>query len=272
MNENQLKILLSNIKDNEYMLLENENYFDIAKHMLYHIGSLDSKLRDNLIYATFYMWVDRNILSYDELTKLLYIALDSEYLFYKIKDIDDTSVFKRSFSVLIVALVLWKNNDIEFLLEKDIKYIYINLIKYMSDEKDLRGYVKSHGWADSRAHLADAISELVKSKHIKSEEILMILNHIKDLTSLSITGTVSNEGERFNAVITNILNKKLVSHIEFVDWINSYNNIKKEKDYSRLINSNMNIKSFLYPMYLRANKETNLSYLIEPLQTVLNKL
>lgn len=271
-NEIQLKKVLSIIKDNNYKIKKEENIFELAYSMLRHIGSTDPILRDNLIYSSFYTWIERDYFSHKQLKEIMCLASNKEHLFYKIDTEEINTVFKRSFSVLIIALVLSKNIKNEFLSEKEIENIYNLLMKYMVSEKDFRGHVEQFGWADSRAHLADTLSELVKSHFIKKNSLKNILEQIKYITSICTMGTVSNEGERFNLVMKNIFEREILTLTEIANWIKSYSDIKIELEYPIAINMKMNIKSFLYPMYLEANENSKLKDLIDPIESILTKI
>lgn len=106
---------LIKIENNNYILGSEENYFTIALEMMENIGSLDSKLRDDLIYEILANWVPEKKFTSEQMKDLLNISLDSDHLFYKLSENDEDSVFKRTFSVLIIALIIYEHRKENFL-------------------------------------------------------------------------------------------------------------------------------------------------------------
>lgn len=86
--------------------------------MMDNIGSLDPILRDELIYGTLLHWIAKSRFTFEQLRDLLNISLGSSHLFYNLGDKDQEAVFKRTFSVLIVALIINKHRKENFLSKK----------------------------------------------------------------------------------------------------------------------------------------------------------
>ncbi len=78
--------------------------------MLEFIGDEDPELRDLLIYTAFSKWIcTHNYFSNDELATLLKLALDDNRLFLSLGNVEDCTVLTRSFSTLLIALLLNKH-------------------------------------------------------------------------------------------------------------------------------------------------------------------
>jgi len=56
LHEKELKSILKDIK-NGRKIEQQEEQVQLIQSMIIHIGSLDSELRDELIYGTFYEWI-----------------------------------------------------------------------------------------------------------------------------------------------------------------------------------------------------------------------
>lgn len=163
----QLIIDLQRIEENDYELRSGEQLRDYVKLMLEYIGDPQPKLRDDLIYSTFYKWVnEKQWFSDAELRELLLILLDEQHLFYHIGSKEDQAVFTRTFSVLIVALILQRHREQAFLASAEFTNVKEALIRYYEEEQDLRGFMPEEGWAHAAAHGADALDELVLARRV----------------------------------------------------------------------------------------------------------
>ncbi|WP_155889949.1 hypothetical protein [Peribacillus kribbensis] len=72
----------------------------LLEQMLANIGSVDSELRDSLIYSTYCKLMKGNHLTTGQMESLFDACLDENRLFYKIGEKESDSVFTRSFSSL----------------------------------------------------------------------------------------------------------------------------------------------------------------------------
>lgn len=102
----KLKKELIFLKNNEYSIPKSSNVENLIEQMLDKIGSVDGELRDDLIYTTFSNWILNDYLSVNVLQRLLDTILDEQHLFYGIGQSNSDSVFTRSFSMLLIPLIL----------------------------------------------------------------------------------------------------------------------------------------------------------------------
>ncbi|MBS9801902.1 DUF2785 domain-containing protein [Bacillus toyonensis] len=169
---------LEEIRNNNYILDNTLNIDSLSSNMLEQIGDTDSYLRDKLIYSTFYHLIKKDYLSHTQLQKLLLESIGEKYLLYKIHSDDEDAVFTRAFTTLLIALIIDADTKHNFLSQTDILNVKDQLILYMNDERDFRGYVQNHGWAHSIAHASDTFEALVHSPKLETlhyEEILKTL-------------------------------------------------------------------------------------------------
>ncbi|MCT4792903.1 MULTISPECIES: DUF2785 domain-containing protein [Exiguobacterium] len=145
--EQQLKVQLQ--QENTVITKE------LLEQMLYHIGSLDPVLRDELIFSRLAEWVMSGELTVTSAKRIVSFVLSPDGLFYKMKTSDDTAVFTRSFSALLLAVVLETDAAHPQLEEQTYEQISNQLLEYLSNEIDFRGFVPGYGWAHSIAHIAD---------------------------------------------------------------------------------------------------------------------
>ncbi len=75
-----------------------------------NIGPVDPELRVDLTYMVLANWIMDDVYDTDELKQLLNICLDDNHLHYKIGQTESDSVFTRTFSALILAVLFLKDN------------------------------------------------------------------------------------------------------------------------------------------------------------------
>ncbi|MFJ7859151.1 DUF2785 domain-containing protein [Peribacillus sp. NPDC097206] len=274
MKENELKTVLREMKSGE-RTWEEESKVLIVKSMVKHIGSTDSDLRDQLIYSTFHqIIIEKNQLEYELLTELLDLCL-SELLFKGIGENGTDTVFTRSFTTLLIALILFRDNEDNFLSPDMVYKIKDKLIDYMNSEKDLRGYVSVKGWAHSIAHAADAFDQLVKSPKVNQEFYLEILKPIWNKVFVSNFVYAHDEDERLLIPILEMLNNGLdTKEVEsYIQYIPVKLRLQKEKmDEEQYWFLLANCKAFLKSFYIKVMTNSNLLSLQKSIEKCLKEI
>ncbi|WIV12707.1 DUF2785 domain-containing protein [Proteiniborus sp. MB09-C3] len=269
---NVLKRMLKQIKEENYSVPTNVNVNDIVLEMMNNIGNTDPELRDKLIYSIMFYWIKDNKITIDKLKELLAISIDDNHLFFRIGETDTDSVFTRSFSILLVPLILMKHGQNNFLSERDIHEVYAKVVDYFIKEQDLRGYVKDKGWAHSIAHAADALDDLAICSEIGREDLLYMLEIIKKKVFINNYVYINEEDERLVTAIVSILNRNLISNKDFCEWIKSFSNIEKTGIYPEDDNLLANVKNMLRSLYFRIIDLDNTKILAEEIKNTLAKI
>lgn len=270
--ENKLKEKLIQIEKNNYLLERGEDYFNLGLEMLESIGSLDPILRDELIYGTLSHWILENKFTIEKLKKLLKISLEANHLFYKLYEKNDDAVFKRTFSVLIVALIIKKHREENFLSKEELHEVKDKLIEYMNNEQDVRGYVEVKGWAHSAAHTADALDELVQCSYITKKDLLDILNAIKAKVGIGYYVYIEEESERMITVIENSLNRNMLSDSEITEWLHEFKLQNTKASYIENMHLKVNVKGFLRAAYFRLLDQDNFYGINEEIKKIIRSL
>ncbi|MDF2673714.1 MAG: hypothetical protein K0R09_1979 [Clostridiales bacterium] len=270
--ENLLKERLIRISSNDHLLEKNEDYYLMGLEMLENIGSLDSELRDDLIYSTLFYWVSKNRFTFEELKNLLNISLDEEHLFYKLGDKDEDAVFKRTFSALNVALIINKHREENFLSDELLYEVKDTLVEYMINEQDVRGYVEIKGWAHSAAHTADALDELVQCTCFRAADLMDILNTIKAKVCIGYYVYIDEESERMVTPVENALNRRLLSDLEIIKWLQGFKVKNPEGNHIEKFHLMVNIKGFLRSLYFRLLEQEDSIFIVQEIKKVLSNL
>lgn len=146
--EEELKKQLTMIKENNWEVPMEVDPYELSLEMLDNIGTVDSILRDRLILGMFLRVIVDKKVSYIQMKEILRLCLSEEHLFCGLGKIQDDSVFNRTFTICIVQAIIGVNNkdEIGFLGEEEVLYVYKKVMDYFRREKDLRGYVVDKGW------------------------------------------------------------------------------------------------------------------------------
>lgn len=253
MDEITLKTLLLDIQ-NEESTWKEQNQSELIDAMMEHIGSPDSELRDKLIYQGFYQLIhDMDLISEEVLVDLLTKALGDKYLFFEIGDVGTDNIFKRSFSVLLIALILGKDLERSFIPLQLLDRARNELLLYLDLEQDLRGFIPEKGWAHSIAHTADAIDELVKNPKMDVKFFPSIFQGLANKSLTFADVYIADEDERLLAPIMTMLEIGLSSEIVegLFDKIPGFLQSQKKKiDEEKYVKLNANCKSFLKSFYI----------------------
>ena len=274
MQATELKEVLMKIKNGE-RAWEQENKDVIVRSMVEHIGSVDSELRDKLIYTLFYrLIIEENLVEHELLQELLEFCLD-KLLFKGIGDKDTDTVFTRSFTTLLIALILHRDNEDNFLSQEKVYNIKNQLLDYINQENDLRGYVPIKGWAHSIAHVSDAIDELVKSTKLDRRYYIEILTLLWNKIYVSTSVYVHDEDERILFPILEMLTNGLAQvEIEALleqlpASLKSQKELLEEEAYWLLY---FNCKTFLKTFYMKINTKTELIPLKKSIEKCLSNI
>lgn len=259
----ELKGILKDLQTGEKNW-EKENEIFLINSMIEHIGSSDSELRDSLIYGTFCKLTRDKQLDQQTLIDILNLCLSDKMLFKGIGECETDTVFTRSFTTLLIALILYRDNKEGFLSSNMVLEIKDKLIAYINLENDLRGFVPGKGWAHSVAHVADATDELVKNKNITQDLYLEILNPLWNKVFVSNTIYIHDEEERLLVPMLEMMNTGLKQEV-IEDLLQNFL-LELEKQKSQLEEENYwflyaNCKKFLKSFYLQVDKHTSLSSL-----------
>ncbi len=257
LNEAQLKERLQIFAEKKFCPPENEDLSELIPEMLHHIGSPDGYLRDELIYSAFGTWIlDYDAIDHEQLRDLLPIVLDEEHLLYKVGEQNTDSVFTRSFSVLLLPLLLITHRAHPFLSGHEIYQMKEKLLYYLKTEKDHRGFVSGKGWAHAIAHAANALDDLVQCSELNKSDLAEILEVVYDMVCVKDLGYTHLEDERIVTAVIAILKRQFLSDAEITQWIQGFADrtltitAGPERSVIRA-----NVKNFLQSLYFRLEWE-----------------
>ena len=268
-----LKAKLTEIRNSKYCPDDTQDYFSLATEMAEYLGSPDPELRDDLIYETFASWIEADRFSPTQLKHLLYTCLDDSHLFNKIGESGGDSVFTRTFSLLVIALIIGSHRRKDFLARADLASVKGKLVEYMRKEMDVRGYVDEKGWAHSTAHAADVFNELARCAEFTDPQDMMdILNALRGKAMINDYIYIHKEDERMVTAAVSVLNRRILEEQAVINWVESFLEIGKinkhpQDDYLRA-----NVQSFLRSLYFRLLPDESKGHIRISLEVITGKL
>lgn len=150
---------------------------DLTAELVRWLGEPSARRRDSLAYTILATWVSEGV--YDDLLVGLGDGICSGLTVGLGNDCDDT-VLRRSFSALLLAEVIARDNVEHLLAADDVMRWGDRATSWYLREQDLRGYVPGRGWAHAVAHGADVVGQLARSRHLASMEQTALLDVVAD--------------------------------------------------------------------------------------------
>nr|WP_144928061.1 DUF2785 domain-containing protein [Paenibacillus bovis] len=250
-------MLKSELKAIDYNAVVKHNVNnDLIERMLDNIGSTDPELRDTLIFNTLGKLIIEDYLTDNQMEHIIEVCRKN--LFLGIEEKESDFVFTRSFSSLVIALILEKDRQSPFLAKDNITKVIEESIEYLNLEKDIRGYVEGKGWAHSIAHGADLVATAVRHPSFNNDLFVDCLEAVKRcLFKETTTNTpfVDDEEERLLFVLEALMDKGLtISELEnwIVDVSDTLEELKRKEGYSlNFFWKKSNMITFLRGLYFR---------------------
>ena len=209
------------IVDSDYKLSEGHTAAELLPELLSFLGSTDIDVRDPFGYTILTLWIvrDRHYTP-DELR-----VMRDEWLANLEKGIGENgtdSVFLRSFSVLMLSILAYRDNQESFFSREEIKTLVDKVLAYFAAEKDLRGFTSDKGWAHSAAHTADSFKFLARNPLSDGADHQRMLNAIADKLMLPVTYIyIHSEDERLVSAVIDILKRETLDGADWAAWIDS---------------------------------------------------
>ena len=190
---------------------------DLTAELTRMLGDPDPALRDGTAYPALTTWVERGV--YDDLLAGLGDGMATGLL-VGIGERDTDSVFRRSFSALVLGECIARDNRRPLLPGAKILEWGDRLTTWLLRERDLRGFVPGKGWAHAVAHGADTLAILARSPHLATPELTVLLDVVADRLLLPVDQLFSSgEPDRLAFATIAILRRNVVPLRVLEPWI-----------------------------------------------------
>lgn len=189
---------------------------DLTAELTSMLGSPDPRVRDGLAYPALATWLGRG--TYDHLLRGLGDGIAAG-LRAGLGESGTDSVFRRSFSALVLAECIARDNEVEVLPRSTLLAWGDEIASWFLRERDLRGYVSGQGWAHALAHGSDAIARLAGSRHLDAPELTVLLDVLADRALSPGPRLLSGEPDRMAQATMAVLRRDLVPLSVLEPWI-----------------------------------------------------
>jgi hypothetical protein len=190
---------------------------DLTAELTRMLGDTDPEARDGTAYPTLATWVSRGV--YDDLLPGLGDGMAAG-LGVGLGEKNTDSVFRRSFSALILGECIARDNERPLVAGGKVLEWGDRLATWLLRERDLRGFVPGNGWAHAVAHGADALGTLAESRHLSTNELTVVLDVIADRLLLPVEHLfTSGEPDRLALATMRVLRRDLVPLRVLEPWI-----------------------------------------------------
>ncbi len=249
-----LKTELQSIVKNNYAIPNGLDEFQAVQQIVTVLGSTDPELRDELGMTILSKWlINQSYLTNEQLEELLHQTISEDFLFHKIGEVNTDSVFLRAFSTLLIALILYRDNQEQFLTEHSFRQAMKHLVTYCEQEKDLRGYVEGKGWAHAAAHVSDAVDECVRSRFTTFDECKDMCKGLFQLLIHAPFVYDAEEDERIVIAVVAMIELEKISLLDLTDWISEIEWSGLSEEWQRY--QRVNCKHFLRSLYMRLREK-----------------
>ena len=190
---------------------------DLTAELTRMLGSPDPAQRDGTAYPTLATWIERGV--YDDLLSGLGDGM-ALGLQVGLGETDTDSVFRRSFSALVLGECIARDNARPLMAGGKILEWGDRVATWLLRERDLRGFVPGNGWAHAVAHGADALGTLAQSTHLETNELTVVLDVIADRLLLPVERLfAAGEPDRLALATMKVLRRDLVPLRVLEPWI-----------------------------------------------------
>lgn len=223
--EQTLLKLLNNISRNQFEVPTDLDPFQLMKEVCRHLGNPDPVLRDELGYSLLAEWIYRKKILNQQQLRELYSMISSDHMwFYRMGEMHTDSVLMRSFSSLVITLLLLVDKDTPFLTDGEWTILLERTVEYCTLEKDLRGYDEEKEWLHAAAHVADVLNAFAKHPNFSEKHTPYILEAINKVMENTQDVFQYEEDERLSRALANLVDYKHISLEELITWFEQANN------------------------------------------------
>lgn len=233
-----------------------------ARELMQNLGSPDPELRDDLTYRLMGMLIVGGHLEFSDQEELLWMATDAEHLFHGVGESGTDTVFMRSFSALMVPLLLAHGEHAKRFSTSAVEEVADRLLRYATTEQDWRGYVPDKGWAHSVAHTADALMACGTHPATAKELGERILQGIKHLAMVPHPlGYLEDNRLAFAAF--SIIQNNRIPEANIQGWLDSFQLVTDQDNDGDETLCGANAEHFLRSLYFRFRHADRTSFWLD---------
>ena len=190
---------------------------DLTTELTTMLGDTDPRRRDDIGYAVLANWVSTGV--YDSLLEGLGDGMTAG-LRVGLGERDTDTVFRRSFSALVLAEVVSRDNEAHLLTPDALLRWGDRVFGWLVRERDLRGFVPGKGWAHAVAHGSDVLGALAASEAMGRLELTVLLDVIADrLAARTEDRLMHGEDDRLALATMAVLRRNVLGPEVVEPWL-----------------------------------------------------
>jgi hypothetical protein len=190
---------------------------DLTVELTAMLGDADPEVRDGIAFPTLVTWIDEGV--YDDLLTGLGDGM-AVGLEQGLGRTGNDSVFVRSYSALVLAECIDRDNQQHLLAGDTVLRWGDRVMAWLVREQDLRGFVPGKGWAHAVAHGADALAALARSPRLGRNELTVLLDVVADrLLAPTEEFWVAGEPDRLALAVIQVLRRELLGLDLLESWV-----------------------------------------------------
>jgi hypothetical protein len=190
---------------------------DLATELSHLLASPDPELRDEFAYAILANWIfQKRLIERASLRPLMQQWITN--LTDKVGSTDGDSVFVRSFSALMLSVVVARDNASPILEGAEFRALLDAALVYLHAERDVRGYDVKKGWIHSAAHTADLLKFLARSRYLERVDQQRILIAVGEKLRRAPIVFPFGEDERFARALLSLATRPDFDLEGFREW------------------------------------------------------
>ena len=190
---------------------------DLAAELSHMLASPDPELRDEFAYAILANWIfQKRLIDPADLRPLM--QQWTANLTDKIGATDGDSVFVRSFSALMLSVIVARDNASPILEPAEFRTLLAAALTYLHAERDVRGYDAKKGWMHSAAHTADLLKFLARSRYLERVDQQRILIAVGEKLRHAPIVFPFGEDERFARALLSLVARPDFDLEAFQEW------------------------------------------------------
>ncbi len=219
----------------------------------------------------FVTWIKRKIFSFKELKEILNVALNDKHLFLGLGEKETDTVFTRSFSVLPIQALLEVHRKKAYLPPEELQVIKQKVLRYLAQERDLRGFVPVKGWAHAIAHTADVLDDMVQCAEYDAQDLDDILTAIQNAIMTTEAVYICEEDERLATAVLQAWQRPEINADQIKTWLQNFIIPPADRPaYPGGFYQFINSKTFLRSLYLRTVRQGQDSQLRQAIYDIMS--
>ena len=190
---------------------------ELTSELTAMLGDPDPRRRDEIAYDLLATWISQGV--YDELLEGLGDGMTTG-LRVGLGERETDTVFRRSFSALVLAACVERDNLAQLLAPEVLLRWGDHIAGWLVRERDLRGFVPGKGWAHAVAHGADVVRSLAGAPSFGRLELTVLLDVLADrLLQPSSPPLVHGEADRLAAATLAVLRRNVLGLDVLEPWL-----------------------------------------------------